>query len=218
MENVIDITPDGEACNTPEDARRLHEAIKTRIAKCDQALLDEHLEIARKLASMRNTGGYKLLPAIKSWEDYVELVMHETGLGRTRIFTLAKLGKSGIKKEQVPDGMKPSVLLAAVQAIGKERALPALLNETWGAVEPLPAREAAAHFKDAVAQDPEKYLNPGAQPKAPKSKEPRPFKQVLFKHFDALDNNGKNELLRELEAFLKEHAPVFAAANKKKAA
>lgn len=217
MEKTIDITPDGEACNTPEDARRLHEAIKAHIAKCDQALLDQHLELARKLASMRNTGGYKHLPAIKSWEDYVELVMHETGLGRTRIFTLAKLGKSGIKKEQVPEGMKPSVLLAAVQAIGKERALPALLNETWDAVEPLPTREAAAYLKEAVAKEPEKYLNPGAQPKAPKSKESRPFKQVLVKHFDALNDEGKSDLLRELEAFLKEHSPG-SAANKKKAA
>lgn len=213
---IIDITPDGEACKTPEDAHRLHEAIKADIAKCDQGLLDQHLELARKLASMRNTGGYKLLPTAKSWEGYVELVMDETGLGRTRVFTLAKLGKSGIKKAQVPEGMKPSVLLAAVQAIGKERALPALLNETWEAVKPLPAREAAAHLKEAVAKDPEKYLNPGAQPKVP-NKGPRPFKQTLLKHFDSLDYEGKSNFLRELESFLKEHAPDPAVSKKKTA-
>lgn len=193
-----------------EEALRLHEAIKADFASCDETLLEKQLELGRKLHYMRVSQAFKRAADVTKWESYVELVMRETGVGRTRVFTLAKLGKSAIANEQIPTGMKPSVLLAAVQAIGQESKLGELLAETKDAIADMSAREATAHLKAAVAEQPEKYLKPNVTPRS-RSKKRRALVPLLVKHLDALDMEQKIDSLIELETFIKEYQVTIDA-------
>lgn len=186
-----------------EEACRLHAAIKADFASCDETLLAKQLDLGRKLHQMRVTKGFQLAAQVNKWESYVELVTRETGVGRTRIFTLAKLGKSNITEDQIPPGMKPSILLAAVQAIGQESMLGELLAETKETLASMSAREAAAHLKAAVAEQPEKYLKQSKPTSRPKKR--RPLVPLLVKHLEVLDAEQKIDCLGELEAFIKEY-------------
>lgn len=128
---------------TDYSAADLDRMIDADLEKLNEALARTYISVARALATIRATKGYRDL-GYSTWEAYLEAKRNSISrhaYSKSFAYLLAKLGRANDIDEVLPPDIGGSQLMAYVAACRSPEQIGPLINTTWNDVKSHPIRE-----------------------------------------------------------------------------